>query len=236
MMIRSTIASVASFGVLAVLLPPDVAMAEPVRETIASSSDLDQFCRQYPLNSECDGSEAVSPTSRGAQQTFQILLRTLGPEQEQVRINIVNSTNTITLTAQHVIAFEQDSFLNQVPNPVFSLLPGNRQAIANETAYLIFEPDSCEVLTERNFGAEVTTCPILGQDQLILPADIDLLAGTFTVGYLEQNLERSVSFRLTDQQVAFDRDVDLAALCADYPLNAQCEYWSRLDAAGALAE
>jgi|GEM_PF-3865221 hypothetical protein len=205
----------------------------------AQTIELEVFCTQYPQNSSCEG-VSFNDTGQGetldqTSQLIQVQLSTSGPDDELIWIAIRhNEVSQITeLSAYHSKRLE--SFLNQLLNGALGAvavpLPFDLFNIYNlqehRTEYLAFTSDACQAHPQivNGRGWQQADCTIAGNGTITLPEDVDIRAGYFTLGYIENDLIKAVIFRLEDQQATFVGDTNLDDLCQQFPLNSRCRFW-----------
>ncbi|MEO1094095.1 MAG: hypothetical protein AAFX01_04245 [Cyanobacteria bacterium J06638_28] len=212
-----------------------------VERATAQTINLNDFCQQFPLNSQCEGHASESSNEVEASKDFfqivNVYLNVNGSEDEIVVLELSEQTiGNVTLSAYHMERSENDSFFT-----LSSLLNGALGAVApvpfdlfqsfisqaNQTEYIVFTPDGCmkELPLMNAQGLQLADCSIVGTDTLSFSEDVDIRAGYFTLGYKEADLLRAIVFRISNHNAEIISDFDLEHLCQSFPLNTQCRYW-----------
>lgn len=159
----------------------------------------------------------------GTNQTIRVRLALSGPDNEWIRIETSSSeTGATTLRAYHTTRVRRtllsevttnllsfglgevasdaiDGFSGSVPIPDINF---HRWA-NHETQGIAFVPDGCsETFFDFSENAEPiqSGCAITGTDSIRLPAGTDIHAGFFTIQYVEEELTRSITFRVPPEQ------------------------------------
>ena len=209
--------------------------------TYAQEVDLDRLCQRSPQNSQCED-DASSPEGMPAAEdqvdyVLRVQLDTSGQDDEWVLVVLKFSPDEaagIDMAAYHATTFAANGLLTRVLNGALGFvrfpIPFRFSDYADTehgTRYIAFTPDSCQTgiaqVYEQGLGA--SDCTISGVAPLTLPADADIRQGLITLVYTEDSLIRSVTFRLTDQEVIIENEAELANLCQQYPLNTRCRYY-----------
>lgn len=207
----------------------------------AQEGDPDTLCQRSPHNSQCENhasSPEVMPVAENqVDYVLRVQLDTSGQDDEWVLVVLKFTPDEaagMDMGAYHATTFATNSLLTRILNGALGFvqfpIPFRFSDYADTehgTRYIAFTPDSCQTgiaqVYEQGLGA--SDCTISGVAPLTLPADADIRHGLVTLVYTEDSLIRSVTFRLTDQEVIIENEAELANLCQQYPLNTRCRYY-----------
>lgn len=209
----------------------------------ARAPDLDELCKTFPLNSQCEGyvpQDSINVDAFEASlQVIQVTLNANGSDDEVVILELSDElVGDITLSAYHLERSEDNSFFNfnnflngavgalspiSIPFDLFEAVKSQ----ASQTKYIAFTPNSCtdQVPLLDGQGFQLADCTIVGDSTLSLPRDIDIRSGFFTLGYVEGALLQAIIFRIDDHEAEFVRALEIDNLCQIFPLNSRCRYW-----------
>lgn len=158
-------------------------------ETTAVEVDRNTLCQKSPQNSYCQ----EEPT-----RIFKLQLASAGEDDEWIRIE--KSGNTLKML--HATQIEDglisglfDGALGLIPVPLPFISVKQHGWSDHRTNRVTFKPDSCTE-TVSQVHQSVQNCTITGTDVIVLPEATDIHAGIFTVEYQEEELTRSVTFRI----------------------------------------
>lgn len=191
----------------------------------AQAVEQDLLCQRFPLNSRCTGYTQVPQQERpnlgqgllgGANQVTKVRLGLSGPDDEWIRIEMSNGTNGNVLTAYHTKRVRRELLSNlssialrvgaeqlareaingydgPVPVPDVNFY----RWADHETRRIVFVPDGCSenspALLEQS---QQLGCDITGTTSITLPSGTDIRAGLLTIEYAEEELVRTVTFRV----------------------------------------
>lgn len=165
-------------------------------------------------------SQDMSPADDSADRILKVKLRISGPDNEWVRIEMNNNGNgETTLRAYHTKRVKQalwsfvatnllgagaaeltnqliDGYDGPTPTPDITFY----RWVDHPTRQLTFIPDSCSqeasTFLESTHPLERPSCAITGTESLTLPSQTDIHAGLFIIEYREEDLLRSIAFRI----------------------------------------
>lgn len=177
----------------------------------AKEVDLDTLCQKFPLNSRCEGYSSSAPTQSAVTvdrvpQVIRLRLKTSGPDDEWIRIE--RNENTVKLVhtkrAKRGISGVFNGILGAVsPVPLPSI--NSHRWHDHPTTRIVFESDSCALsqrliastnLSQNDRSLHVSSCAIAGTDSVTLAQGTDIYQGRFIIEYSEENLLRSIAFRV----------------------------------------
>ncbi len=168
----------------------------------ARKVDLNTFCQKFPLNSRCLIDKLTVQT-----QVIKLRLKTSGERNEWIRIEISGNTVKLLHTTR------DKSFVSDILNNLASLAPvpylpdifNFYNWYDHPTIGVAFESNSCILLQRLKSKKSVLTnsrisgfpsCTITGTDSVVLTTGMDIHYGQFTIVYKENNLVRSITFRI----------------------------------------
>lgn len=170
------------------------------------------------------GQRQSNPSENGANQIIKVRLRLSGPDNEWIRIETSNDgAGGTILTAYHtkrvrqtllsnlstgLLSFGAEELASEVidgydgPVPVPDV---NFYRWANhETRRIVFVPVGCpdNSFAPLDSGQKLgqSSCVITGTNSITLPAGIDIRVGLLTIEYAEQDLVRTITFKLTSDR------------------------------------
>ncbi len=142
--------------------------------------DRDTFCNKFPLNSKCQ---------KPPLQVFKLNLDRSGEDDEWVRLEKQNNTVKLLHTTRvkdHLVSGVLNGGLGFIPFPLPFVEANKYNWEDHGVTEVSFQSDRCQ--TEN--------CTITGKDTLVLPEGTDIQAGLFTIRYRENDLKRSLVFRV----------------------------------------
>ncbi|MEL6223235.1 MAG: hypothetical protein AAFR31_11400 [Cyanobacteria bacterium J06627_8] len=158
---------------------------------------------------DADAVEAAEATS----QIMKVRLGVSGPDNEWVRFEMDSGeTGDIILRAYHTTRVRR-TFLSELTTGLLSF--GAEELVSgitdgdyegpvpipginfhrwddHETLSLSFNPDQCP--------DTISTCPIQGTTSIVLPEGTDIREGSFTIEYAEEDLIRTITFRMPTEE------------------------------------
>lgn len=170
------------------------------------------------------GQRQSTPSENGANQIIKVRLKLSGPDNEWIRIEMSNNrAGGTVLTAYHTkrvrrtllsnlatgfISFRAEELASEAidgydgPVPVPDI---NFYRWANhETRQIVFVPDGCSDNSPVPLGngqqLGQSSCVITGTNSITLLAGIDIRGGLFTIEYAEQDLVRTITFRVPPER------------------------------------
>jgi hypothetical protein len=181
----------------------------------AQADDIQAFCQQYPLSLNCRGyiTEMPGENAKGdaepVSELIKLRLETSGPDNEWIRIETEQMTDNRVINAYHTTRIRR-GLLSDVANgaigttaSLLSPLPvpfgvNFHRWEDHPTLSLAFKPDECPTdlpqFDNQRFNSR--TCLISGAESLILPVQLNIHEGVFTIEYQEKDLIRTITFRL----------------------------------------
>lgn len=172
----------------------------------AQEVNSDTLCHN-PLNSGCQEykyplykAENVA-TSTQAPQIIKVKLKTSGPDNEWVRIEMRGNVVKLLHTTRAKTGFSQ--VINSVGLPV-----SFHKWHDHPTTRVTFTLDNCvpqqlqfsnNLAPEDNQMSRSPGCTITGTDTLRLAEGMDIYSGRFTMEYQEGDLLRSIAFRIPSE-------------------------------------
>lgn len=159
----------------------------------------------------------------GTNQTIRVRLALSGADNEWIKIETSNSEGAMTLRAYHTTRVRR-TLLSEITTNLLSFGLGEIASDAidgfngsipvpgvnfyrwadHKTRGIAFVPDGCSE-TFFNFSENAqpvqSNCAIKGTDSIRLPAGTDIHAGLLTIQYLEEELTRSITFRVPSKQL-----------------------------------
>jgi hypothetical protein len=158
----------------------------------ADAQDVDWvgLCETFFQTSHC---QEMPP------QVIKIRLDRSGEDDEWIRIEKRGKTVELLHTTRVENEFVSGLFgavLRLAPIPV-PVSPKQHEWSDHQTTRVTFKPDNCsENITSKNQETSSPDCTVTGTNTLILPNKTDILTGIFTIEYKENDLLRSVTFRI----------------------------------------
>ena len=180
-----------------------------VQKVYAQEVERDRFCQEFPLNSRCEGyTSSPQEAANEDNQIVKVKLETSGPNNEWIRLEMQpNATGEMVLKAYHTTRSRKGLLSGAIDGVLGAVSPVPLPGIFNfyrwgdhQTLSLAFQPDSCSSSSTGNAQQKATSCTITGIDSLVLPASADIHAGVFTIGYQEEDLARSIGFRVPSER------------------------------------
>ena len=142
----------------------------------------DRFCQKFALNSRCQ---------QPPQQVIKLNLDSSGEDNEWVRLEKQDNKVTLfhtTKVKDGLVSGALNGALGLVPVPIpLPFVEANKYNWENHLVTSVsFKSDRCNT----------KKCVVTGKNSLSLPGGTNIYGGKFTIEYREQNLERSLSFRI----------------------------------------
>ena len=191
--------------------------AMTVNSSIASTAvtqeiDLDTLCRKFPLNSRCEDGRSTKSESevqmyqldrdsfcqdfpfnsrcqKPATEIINLNLDRSGEDDEWVRIEKQDNKIKLlhsTKVKDGLVSGALNGALGFVPIPLPFVEANKYDWNDHRVTGVAFKSDGC-----KSDG-----CIVTGTNTLVLPEGTDIYAGLFTIDYQEQDLKRSLSFRI----------------------------------------
>lgn len=171
---------------------------------------------QAEQNSQLAVQQQTIPLEKRANQIIRVRLKLSGPDNEWIRIETSGSnTGETILRAYHTTRVRQnlpsraatsllsfgvrelaDETFDGYEGPVFVPSINFYKWADHETRRLTFVPDRCSGNTPKSVANNQPSCAIAGTDAIALPAGTDIHTGLLTIEYAEENLIRSITFRI----------------------------------------
>lgn len=179
------------------------------QEVSAQEVDRDRFCQEFPLNSRCEGyTSSPQAAANEDNQVVKVRLETSGPNNEWIRLEMQpNATGEMVLKAYHTTRSKKGLLSGGIDAALGAVSPVPLPGIFNfyrwgdhQTLSLAFQPDSSPSSATGNDQQKASSCTITGIDSLVLPASADIRTGVFTIGYQEEELTRSIAFRVPSER------------------------------------
>ncbi len=166
------------------------------------------------------GQRQSTPLENGANQIIKVRLKLSGLDNEWIRIETSNNrAGGTVLTAYHtkrvqrtllsnlatgLISFGAEELASEAINGYDGPVPIpdiNFYRWANhETRRIVFVPDGCSDNSPAPLNNEQqpgpSSCVITGTNSITLPAEIDIRLGLLTIEYAEQDLVRTITFKV----------------------------------------
>jgi hypothetical protein len=170
----------------------------------AQATDLEDLCQKSPFDSQCQAQQVDQRDN--APQVIKLRLTKLSDVSEWVRLEVTGRKVKLLHTTVAPSGFAKalrtafgipssfsDSSAATILGIASALPPIAHTWYDHSTVRVFFQPDGCE-------GArETTSCVVSGATTLELPEKTVLSKGQFTIEYIESNLQRSVTFRIPQQ-------------------------------------
>lgn len=178
--------------------------------------DLDTLCSKFPLNSRCkdyvsSSREEVTAAASQVPEIIKLKLDTSGPDNEWIRIERSENTVKLIHTTRAKAGFSGavDGVIGAVsPIPIPFGINFHRWN-DHTTTRIVFEPDNCNQISNIQVAQpDKLSCTITGKNTLSLPNGMEIREGRFTIEYTENELLRTITFRIPtkDSRVAKDRN------------------------------
>jgi hypothetical protein len=164
-----------------------------IQKVNAEEVDWAGLCEEFFSTSRC---QEMPP------KVIKVQLDRSGEDDEWIRIEKRGKTVELLHTTQVENGFVSGLFgvafrLAPIPSP---LVPKQHGWSDHQTTRVTFQPDNCsESLTSKNREKNELNCMVVGTNNLILPKGTDIMAGFFTVEYKENDLLRSITFRIPSE-------------------------------------
>ncbi|NET38396.1 MAG: hypothetical protein F6K19_41445 [Cyanothece sp. SIO1E1] len=178
--------------------------------------EVDQatLCEKFPLNSACEGYVPVNQLEAEdeSNSVMKVQLERSGADDEWVRFEMTDDeAGKMILTAYHTTRAKRGLFsgvANGMTNGMTGLIPfplplpfsiNFHRWYDHPTLSLTFQPDTCPVSASIKLNPEIDQAPVCkfkGTESITLPAETDLYAGTFTLEYQDEEMIRTVKFRI----------------------------------------
>lgn len=222
------VGAISAIAVLNCVIPWQVYAQKVDRDFLCQQFPLNPHCEGNTLNTQQEkpNPEQRQSTSleNEANQIIKVRLKLSGPDNEWIRIETSNNrAGGTVLTAHHTKRVRQrllsnlvtgllsfgaeelasevvDGYDGPVPVPDINFY----RWIAHKTRRIVFVPDGCS----GNFPAplgngqqpEQSSCVITGTNFITLLAGMDIHAGLLTIEYVEQDLVRTITFKVPPER------------------------------------
>lgn len=187
-------------------------------------SELEEAAEESTEESELEESEDDPQEAETSEDdVIKVNLKTSGPDNEWIRLERRSDpTGALSLQIYHTVRVRQELLSDAVGGAIGAISPVPLPFGVNfhdwsdhQTLRLAFQPDRCPDVAAPSLSRSVPlnsqpsnlqppslqpapACSYSGTETLVLPAGTDIYAGKFTVEYQEEDLVRSITFRLPD--------------------------------------
>ncbi len=206
------------------VMPRQAYAQEFDRDFLCQRFSLNSRCEENKPGTQQEkpnpGQRQSTPLENGANQIIKVRLKLSGPDNEWIRIETSNNqAGETVLTAYHtkrvrrtllsnlatgLIRFGAEELASEAidgydgPVPVPDI---NFYRWANhETRRIVFVPDGCSYKSSAPLDNEQqpgqSSCVITGTNSITLPVEKDIRLGLLTIEYAEQELVRTITFKV----------------------------------------
>jgi hypothetical protein len=222
------IGAISAIALLNSVMPRQVYGQEVDRDFLCQRFPLNSRCEGNTPRTQQEkpnpGQRQSTPSENGANQFIKVRLKLSGPDNEWIRIETSNNrAGGTVLTAYHTKRVRQtllsnlatgllsfgaeelaseaiDGYDGPVPVPDINFY----RWADHETRRIVFVPDSCSDNSPAPLGngqqPRQSSCVITGTNSITLLAGMDIRVGLLTIEYAEQDLVRTITFRIPPER------------------------------------